>query len=151
MGVMLGIAAFAGLLWLLWRVWKRDAGLWLIVLAWVLVYTGITGDFYVKYMRYMLPIYPFLTLMAATLLVTGVRRAQTKQGQGYTQKILGALSYLAILLVLGGTMFQGLALLNVYSQPNTRIQASQWIYSHIKAGSVLTYEQWDDPLPVAVG
>src|SRR5260370_40439869 len=47
-------------------------------------------------------------------------------------------------------MFQGLALLNVYSQPDTRIQASLWIYSHLKPGSVLTYEQWDYPLPVAV-
>ncbi len=47
-------------------------------------------------------------------------------------------------------MFQGLALLNVYSQPNTRIQASIWIYKNLKPGSVLTYEQWDDPLPVAV-
>ena len=54
------------------------------------------------------------------------------------------------MLVLAGTIFQGLALLNVYSQPNTRVQASRWIYSHIKPGSVLTYEQWDDPLPVAV-
>ena len=47
-------------------------------------------------------------------------------------------------------MFQGLALLNVYSQPNTRIQASRWIFTHLKPGSVLTYEQWDDALPVAV-
>src|SRR5213078_4472301 len=55
---------------------------------------------------------------------------------------------LGILLV--GTVFQGLALLNVYSQSNTRVQASQWMYSHLQAGSVLTYEQWDDPLPVVV-
>ena len=61
-----------------------------------------------------------------------------------------ALPYVVILLVLFGTMFQGLALLNVYSQPNTRIQASLWIYSHVRPGSTLTYEQWDDPLPVAV-
>src|SRR5205085_7061015 len=64
---------------------------------------------------------------------------------------LTVLPYAAIAIVLLGTIFQGLALLNVYSQPNTRIQASLWIYSHIKPGSVLTYEQWDDALPVAVG
>ena len=29
MGVTLGLAAFAGLLWFLWRAWKRDAGSWL--------------------------------------------------------------------------------------------------------------------------
>src|SRR5260370_12611136 len=60
------------------------------------------------------------------------------------------LPYAVIAIVLAGTMFHGLALLNVYSQPDTRIQASRWIYSHLQPGSVLTYEQWADPLPVAV-
>ena len=40
------------------------------------------------------------------------------------------------------------ALLNIYSQPNTRVQASVWIYDHVPAGSVLTNEVWDDPLPI---
>ena len=149
MGVTLGLAAYGGLLWLLWRVWKREGGLWLVVLSWVAVYAAITGSFYVKFMRYMLPIYPFLTLMAAALLLAWIRRARTKD-QSDKKTVLMALPYVAILLVLVGTMFQGLALLNVYSQPNTRIQASLWIYSHVRPGSMLTYEQWDDPLPVAV-
>src|SRR6266571_4480947 len=71
-GVTLGIVAFAGLAWLLWRTWKRDAGLWLVVLAWVLAYSAITGSFYVKFMRYMLPVYPLLTLMGAALLLAFV-------------------------------------------------------------------------------
>lgn len=202
LGLMLGLAACAGLLWLLWRVWKRTAGPWMIVLSWVFVYAAITGSFYVKFMRYMLPIYPLLTLMAAALLMAFVRyaslgkaissdavRGRDKSGpyeqvalvkvEGsadltsgrdesgpyrykiqhwayaiqnwmYTKRVLRALSYATIVLVLGGTIFQGLALLNVYSQPNTRVQASRWIYSHLKPGSVLTFEQWDDPLPVAI-
>ncbi|GAC1345766.1 MAG: hypothetical protein NVSMB27_08330 [Ktedonobacteraceae bacterium] len=150
MGLALGLAAFAGLLWLLWRTWKRDAGPWLVVLSWVIVYSAITGDFYVKFMRYMLPIYPFLTLMAAALLLAFAHRKKT-QGKGYQRIFTTALPSIVIGIVLLGTIFQGLALLNVYSQPNTRIQASLWIYSHITPGSVLTYEQWDDPLPVVVG
>jgi Dolichyl-phosphate-mannose-protein mannosyltransferase len=150
MGLTLGLAAFAGLLWLCWRVWQRNASLWLIVLSWVLVYGAITGEFYVKFMRYMLPIYPFLTLMAAALLLSVLLHVQ-KGGWSYTYKGVAYLPFFAITLVLIGTIFQGLALLHVYSQPNTRIQASQWMYDHVKPGSVLTYEQWDDPLPVAVG
>jgi YYY domain-containing protein len=200
MGLTLGLAAFAGFLWLCWRIWKRDAGLWLVVLSWVVVYGAITGSFYVKFMRYMLPIYPFLTLMAASVLVALVsnvrtygksrgRRAGDHKGlvkipriflalptpppsptcwinphstteddvstnptreRGAWSYLTAILPYAAIAIVLAGTMFQGLALLNVYSQPDTRIQASLWIYSHLKPGSVLTYEQWDDPLPVAV-
>src|SRR5437660_8626124 len=150
MGVAFGLAAFAGLLWLCWRVWKRDVLLWLVVLSWVLVYSAITGSFYVKFMRYMLPVYPFLALMAAALLLALLQRGKAVT-QPSQRRIATILPMLAIVLVLLGTMFQGLALLNVYSQPNTRIQASQWIYNHVKPGSVLTYEQWDDPLPVTLG
>ncbi len=183
LGLMLGLAACAGLLWLLWRVWKRNAGAWLVVLSWVIVYSIITGSFYVKFMRYMLPVYPFLTLMAAAVLVafarwaTGYHKSYRHQttdpeaisaehqevppvANGFVRRIksmksvmaaLPILSYVAIAVVLIGTIFQGLALLNVYSVPNTRVQASLWMYKHVKPGSVLTYEQWDDPLPVAVG
>jgi len=151
MGLMLGLAALAGFLWLCWRVWKRDAGPWLVVLSWVVVYGVITGGFYVKYMRYMLPIYPFLTLMAASILIALLKFSRERVKDARTKSYIAIiLPYAAIVAVLAGTMFQGLALLNVYSQPNTRIQASRWIFSHLKPGSVLTYEQWDDSLPEAV-
>jgi len=151
MGLMLGLAALAGFLWLCWRVWKRDAGPWLVVLSWVVVYGAITGSFYVKYMRYMLPIYPFLTLMAASILIALLKFSRERVKDARTRSYIAIiLPYVAIVVVLAGTMFQGLALLNVYSQPNTRIQASRWIFSHLKPGSVLTYEQWDDSLPEAV-
>jgi YYY domain-containing protein len=77
--------------------------------------------------------------------------ASGASSSAWLKRALALLSSLAIVLVLGGTIFQGLALLNVYSEPNTRVQASEWMYSHIKPGSVITYEQWDDPLPVPVG
>ena len=158
MGLTLGLAVVAGFLWLCWRIWKRDAGLWLVVLSWVVVYGALTGSFYAKFMRYMLPLYPFLTLMAASVLVAFVRYSH-KRTEGANSQVAGSatnrllvktLPYAAIVIVLLGTMFQGLALLNVYSQPNTRIQASRWIFDHLKPGSVLTYEQWDDALPVAI-
>jgi Dolichyl-phosphate-mannose-protein mannosyltransferase len=151
MGLMLGLAALAGFLWLCWCVWKRDTGPWLVVLSWVVVYGAITGGFYVKYMRYMLPIYPFLTLMAASILIALLKFSRERVKDARTKSYIAIiLPYAAIVVVLAGTMFQGLALLNVYSQPNTRIQASRWIFSHLKPGSVLTYEQWDDSLPEAV-
>jgi hypothetical protein len=159
MGLTLGLASIAGFLWLCWRVWKRDAGPWLVVLSWVIVYGAITCSFYVKFMRYMLPLYPFLTLMAASVLIAFLRfsreRAKSLNSAGASASRLlsgfvNFLPYALIITVLAGTIFQGLALLNVYSQPNTRIQASRWIFDHLKPGSVLTYEQWDDALPVSI-
>lgn len=152
LGLMLGLASFAGLLWLLWRVWKRTVDSWLIVLSWVLVYGAIICSFYVKFMRYMLPVYPFMSLIAASFALALIRHEwrfdqSTTSAVRRTAKVL---RYGIVILPLAGTMFQGLALLNIYSQPNTRIQASRWIYKNIKPGSVLTYEQWDDSLPVPV-
>jgi hypothetical protein len=152
MGITLGLAGFAGFVWLCWRTWKRDAGSWLILLSWVIVYGGITCSFYDKVMRYMLPVYPCLALFGVAAVMTlyyhdwRFERASLRR----LQPALPALRVTFVGLVLAGTMFQGLALLNVYSVPNTRVQASLWIYSHIKPGSVLTYEQWDDALPVPV-
>ena len=158
MGLTLGLAVVAGFIWLGWRIWKRSAGLWLIVLSWAVVYGALTGSFYVKFMRYMLPLYPFLALIASSVLIAFVRYIRTRTEGANSQVtrsaticlLVKALPLAAIAIVLLGTMFQGLALLNVYSQPNTRIQASRWIFAHLKPGSVLTYEQWDDALPVAV-
>ena len=191
MGVTLGCSALAALLWFIWRVLTRDAGSWLVVLSWVLVYSAIVGSFYTKYMRYMLPIYPLLTLMAAVgvlAVVRGLLRSEdgflrrqnrvlplllqspqtdrrarenpmlfpTPPDLGYSKGtrlyVSGkrALGACLLVSVLTGTIFQGLALLNVYSETNTRIQASIWIYHHLPPGSILTYEQWDDPLPVPI-
>jgi len=157
MGLTLGLAAIAGFLWLCWRVLKRDAGLWLVVLSWVIVYGAITGSFYVKFMRYMLPLYPFPTLMAASVLIAllifcreRAKSLNSPDSSSLRSGFVKFLPYAVIVIVLAGTVFQGLALLNVYSLPNTRIQASSWIFDHLKPGSVLTYEEWDDALPVAI-
>lgn len=163
MGIFLGLAICAGIGWVCFHLWRQRGNAfngWLVVMSWILTYGVITGDFYVKFMRYMLPLYPFLTLLAASALVSfahGVwnnkltTTAEPKPGVLQRRaSVLQAFSISAIVLVLGGTMFQGLALLNVYSQPNTRVQASRWMYSHLQPHAMLTYEQWDDPLPVAV-
>ena len=163
MGIFLGLAICAGIGWICFHLWRQRGSAfngWLVVLSWILTYGIITGDFYVKFMRYMLPLYPFLTLLAAAGLISFARFTwshkptiieDTKPSLLLGRDtLLKTLSVSAIVLVLGGTMFQGLALLNVYSQPNTRIQASRWMYSHLQSHAVLTYEQWDDPLPIAV-
>ena len=53
-------------------------------------------------------------------------------------------------VVLAISLFLTVALVHIYSLPNTRVQASQWIYNHVPAGATLTNEVWDDPLPVLV-
>ncbi len=149
MGLMLGLSALAGLLWLCWRLWRHEMAIWLVLLSWVLVYGGINCSFFVKYMRYLLPIYPFLVLMGACMLVSLASLDTTSWGN-IQARLVKVGSAILIGLVLAGTLFQCLALDTIYSQPNTRIQASEWIFAHLKPGTLLTYEQWDDSLPFAV-
>jgi hypothetical protein len=153
LGVTLGTTSILGLIWLCWLLWHDIFSPWLVVFSWVVVYGAIVCTFFVKYMRYLLPLYPFLALMAAAFLIVVLQRVRWID-EHYLERFVWITPFLQaglIILVLGGTIFQGLALLNVYSEPNTRIQASEWIYQHIPPGSVLTYEQWDDSLPVSVG
>jgi len=170
LGLLLGLAALAGLLWVCWKLWNHKLASWLVPLSWIVVYAGINCTFFTKYMRYLLPIYPLLALLAATLLVTlaaGSQHVQASLPQtpeaqdepasspvarpiSWREYALKYGSYALIGVVLLGTLFQCLALDNIYSQPNTRIQASEWIYHNLKPGTVLTYEQWDDALPVAL-
>ncbi|HEU5381945.1 MAG TPA: DUF2298 domain-containing protein [Ktedonobacteraceae bacterium] len=150
MGLMLGLASLAGLLWVCWRLWRHEMGTWLVLLSWIAVYGAINCSFFVKYMRYMLPLYPFLVLMGACLLIS-LTSLNTQNWGRLWARLVGRGSYVVIGLLLVGTLFQCLALANIYSQPNTRIQASDWIFAHLPPGTVLTYEQWDDSLPFATG
>jgi YYY domain-containing protein len=147
MGLWLGLVALAGLLWVCWRLWRREMALWLVPLSWVLVYAGINCTFFTKYMRYLLPVYPPLVLMGACLLIWLASANVAGWSMLHRRALKLACSGL-IGLVLVGTLFQCLALESVYGQPDTRIQASLWIYQHLKPGTLLTYEQWDDALPV---
>ena len=149
MGWPLGLAAFAGLFWMVWRVVKRleirDWRLWpaagnsqspipnfLIILAWVIPYFVVTGSFYVKFMRYMMPITPFLLIFAAAMLLS-IKNVWLRRG--------------AITAVLLPTALYALAFVNMYSQPHPWNVASEWIYRHVRPGALILSEQWDDSLP----
>jgi 4-amino-4-deoxy-L-arabinose transferase-like glycosyltransferase len=151
MGLVLGVVACIAFCWFIGRALRGKLDGWFVILSWIVVYGAIICGFYVKYMRYMLPIYPLLILMAAALLTGAISGSADRLATSMPfMRVVPILRWIIVVLVLVGTIVQGLALLNVYSVPNTRVQASRWMYSHLRPGSVLTYEVWDDPLPYAV-
>ncbi|HEX6511103.1 MAG TPA: DUF2298 domain-containing protein, partial [Chloroflexota bacterium] len=117
--------------------WRRQ---WvhLLPVAWIvanLLYLGLQQS---KTMRYFYQLYPFLALLAACLVVSlASRRARLSWGMA-----VGA-------FVLGATALNALAFSHIYSQPNSRVAASQWIYETIPAGKTLAVEHWDDALPLS--
>jgi len=156
MGIPLAIAGFGGLLYAISRVWRKWDDVLLIPASWVVLYFGITGSFYMKFSRYQLPVYPMLALLGAAGLAAlwrsdalGTRLRFTSEfvarlGAGWTRK---AAAGLAVLVIAGGLLWT-LAFMHIYTQPVTRLTASDWIYQHVAAGSTITSEIWDDGLPL---
>jgi hypothetical protein len=156
MGPPLGMLCIAGFLCWVWRVWWRPQRVPVVVLTWPVLYVLMQAWTYAKFMRYLLPLSPFLCLAGAALWVqawdkahrmdsarAGPLRSWRELGRGVARPVLGLL----LVAVLGYTAFYALSFLNVYRQPHTWIQGSDWLCSHAPAGSTILTEYWDDPLP----
>ncbi|MCA9961756.1 MAG: phospholipid carrier-dependent glycosyltransferase, partial [Anaerolineales bacterium] len=151
MGLLLGVAAFAGFGWAIWqalrqqkiRHWRQsldlqsliaNAPLW-VTLTWTVPFFLTTAWFYVKFMRYLQPVTPFLLLYGAALLLS-LPRVWLRRG--------------AVAIVLLGTGLYAFGFVSLYHQPHPWVLASQWIYAHASPGTLILSEQWDDPLPTTM-
>ncbi len=121
---------FSGLLFL-WREQKNYKQL-ILIIAWMLIIFLYQSTQFVKTMRYFILLYPFLALLCSLGFIGILRK---------TPKIV---SVLAILLL----FIWPLSFMSIYTKPNTRVTASEWIYKNIPAGSLLLLEHWDDGLPL---
>lgn len=100
-------------------------------------YFAIIGKSAVKFMRYMLPLYPFFTVMAGYGLYSLVANKK--------HRIIGWT--LGGIFGIGALVWTG-TFLNIYSVTHTRIAATEWILKHVPAGSTVAYEHWDDLVPL---
>jgi YYY domain-containing protein len=156
MGWPLGIVGLLGLSWVLVRAvaGRARTGEW-ILLSWLVPYFGLTGLFLAKFMRYMVPVVPLLTVMGVGLLTTTERwfagRREPAAAGGRRQGPRSVVVPLVALLVLVATVVWALAFVNgVYGRTHTWIAASRWIYANVPDGSVLASEHWDDDLPLGL-
>ncbi|HKG55201.1 MAG TPA: DUF2298 domain-containing protein, partial [Anaerolineales bacterium] len=163
MGIPLGLASLAGVGLAIYElIWRRKLEHLLLV-----PYIGITflyhARMFVKFMRYFLPIYPFLILFAAYLIVWLWRYANASQKSRPPKPAFPSNDWTHILsrirpsrplvlsiagVVAGGTLIYALAFSSVYGRMNSRIEASRWMYQNLPQGSMLANEHWDDWLPI---
>ena len=167
MGLPLGLVAWAGFLWAIWRVFRADDDVsWrqhLLPLTWAGGYFLFMGTRWVKSIRYFLPIYPFMALFAAWA-IWALWQGRTRSNRswrleaGKTRSRSG-FQYLSVALgavVLLGTLAWAWGFTNVYRTDNTRIQASRWIYQNIPGPFNLTIatdggQPYHEPLPAPDG
>ncbi len=149
MGPVLGLLGFAGLVWAVAAVIRslggrrREPSAWskllaqpvIILLLWVLPYLILTGSFYVKFLRYMQPVVPFLLLFGAAML-------------SQWRWVIGRRIVTAIVLIAGTTY--ALAFVAIYGEEHPWNAASRWIYEEVPPGALILSEQWDDYLPATM-
>ncbi|MGB8644523.1 MAG: DUF2298 domain-containing protein [Anaerolineae bacterium] len=151
------------------REWKH-----LTLFFWVGGLFLYMGQQVAKTDRYYLPLYPFIALLAAYVLIRlwQAARSRVDPSQGSSQfsgdgspvsrfesLISGLARYRLVWQVLAGilivaatgyTLFWAAAFTSIYTRPVSRVTASRWIYQNILPGAALGNEHWDDPLPLRI-
>jgi 4-amino-4-deoxy-L-arabinose transferase-like glycosyltransferase len=122
MGPGFGLAAWAALAYGAWRLLapRRPAGV--LPLAFVALYFGFMGRQFTLYMRYFLPLYPALALLAGFGLVELMRGA-SELARSRRMPDIERAGFAAVGLVLVASLLAGVAYLHIYRQPVTRVEA----------------------------
>lgn len=145
-GPILAAISFVGIFYTTFVIFKKKKEKkWaqeFILIIFLISYFAVVGKFAVGWMRYMLPLYPLLCLFAGLIAWQALEIIQKRLTH---HKLLILNLKILILLAL---LAWPLSFVHIYTQPNTRILASQWIYENIPANSIIAREHWDDGLPI---
>ncbi|MBI4731414.1 MAG: hypothetical protein HY781_04680 [Chloroflexi bacterium] len=156
LGLPLGILAWIGFLWMGWRMLKGEWRQHLLLWFWTALYFGWQSLQYNPTMRYQLPIYPFLALMAAWLLIYLWDKGKQTAGRKFLPVVYRLSSVIAGFTILVLTVVWAFAFASIYTRDEPRIAASKWIYQNVPAPVNLLYQLPDgsayrQPLPYSAG
>ncbi len=129
--------------------WRRLSPLEQILwAATVCCFLALAG-WYVKFPRYLFPVYPLWCAWTACLLEQKNEKADRRgrqdarcRGRAFA-RWWGAAG--AVMLP---TALLGAAQLSIYARPHPWESASRWLYAHLPAGATVAVEHWDHPLPI---
>ena len=112
-----------------------------LLLCWVAPYLLITGSFQVKFLRYLLPVTPFLILFGSRMLfdLWGWARDRLPAARPV---VLAALA-----LLLGATGFYAASYVGIYTKEHPAVRTARWINANAPAGSVILKEHWEEGIP----
>jgi len=141
MGIPLGIAAWIGWAWAVAGIlrgrWKRH----FLLVIWVGGYFLWQSTGFTPAMRYQLPVYPALIILAAWAVCAFWDWANQRQ-----QLFLRITAASIAVIVSVGTLLWGVAFSGIYTRPVTRVEASRWIYENVPAVVNLVVEHGDERL-----
>jgi YYY domain-containing protein len=132
-GLPLGILGWAALVFMTYKLFKKEWPLHLPIWLWTVVYFGYQSISFNPMMRYTFLIYPTFCLIAAWLIfkLWDYRRqkdADLEPTAPAWSRILAV--GLAVTAVVGSGLW-AFAFTRIYTRPVTRIEASRWIYQNV--------------------
>ncbi len=155
MGVPLALASFGSLAYAAGRGIKLKDAACLLLVIWIAAYFLFIARGFNPTMRYFIPIYPVLIVLAGFGLVRLWQYASTAaESTSIPWRLhrlrpgLKPLLRSAVAIVIFGTALWALAFTGIYRQDISRVEASHWIAENIPAGSVLSHQEWDDGVPL---
>ena len=151
LGLPLGLLAIAGFIWAGWRIlttWHKPAGEWhrhALIWGWTAFYLGWQSLGPNPTMRYFLPVYPTLAILAGWAIIAlwekGCNNLTFSQAASPTTmlrqvsglitrhaRVLAAVSGSIVLVI---TVLYAYGFSRIYTRPITRVAASYWIYQNI--------------------
>jgi YYY domain-containing protein len=157
LGLPLGILAWAGFLLMGWRIIKGE---WkhLLLWGWTAFYFLWQSFQFNPTMRYQLPIYPLMGMMAAWAIFPS-QNAEVKMQKSKFHILHSAFRILMPFigaLVLISTAIWAFAFQSIYLRPESRMAASRWLFQNAPGPVNLKIETagsgvYNQPLPVATG
>lgn len=132
LGLPLGLAMLLGIVYMLRQLLRgRRWWAYLVPVLWTIGFFLYQGTQYVKSIRYQLPIYPMLCVIAAAVLVAIWRRIGRRLTAHGHPPLLGRIAaFVPAGAVLAGTAAWALAFMQIYDGELTRTEASRWIYAN---------------------
>lgn len=138
LGTPLGITCVLGLIFAVYQTYKtRDLKL-LTLLLFGALFFGVLGRSAVKYMRYYLPLYPLLAIFGGLALMKLFDLLKKQR----------AIRSVVVFITLTTISVWTVMFMQIYTHPNTRIAATDWINENLPSYSTILTEHWDDVVPL---
>jgi YYY domain-containing protein len=149
LGLPLGILAWIGFLYMGWRILKGEGKQHALLWGWTLAYFIWQSLQWNSTMRYQLPIYPLLAMMAAWFIfqLADQKSKVESQDDPDSQPATFNLSKILSVIIGGGvliaTALWAFAFIHIYMTPHSRVAAARWIYQNVPGPINLQIEQAD--------
>jgi YYY domain-containing protein len=153
LGLPLGMLAWAGFLWMGWRMLKGEWRQHILLWGWTAIYFLWQSFQFNPNMRYQLPVYPLLAMMAAWAVFDWAHPRLSGLKRLNWRAILAATVGVVVLVLTLGWAY---AFSRIYIRPETRVAASRWIYQNVPGPINLQIQTTDgtsyqQPLPFQAG